>query len=71
METNPQFSNALKSNLERRRGHKRYVRINQALNFLSATNSEHVLHFDSENGQVKTCHRCRLSHTKTLARDHA
>ena len=33
------------ANLERRHGHTRYVELDKALNFLSATNSEYILHF--------------------------
>lgn len=34
------------SNLERRHGHMRYVELEGALNFLSGTNAEYILHFN-------------------------
>jgi two-component system, OmpR family, heavy metal sensor histidine kinase CusS len=38
-------------NLERRHGHMRFIQLDQALNFLSATNSEYILHFETDFGR--------------------
>jgi two-component system, OmpR family, heavy metal sensor histidine kinase CusS len=45
------------SNLERRHGHTRYIELDKALNFVSATNTEYILHFDGYTG--------RSEHTST------
>ena len=42
------------SNLEKRHGHSRYVELDRALNFLSSTNSEYILHFDGSGRSVHT-----------------
>ena len=39
------------ANLERRHNHLRFVELDQALNFLSATNSEYILHFETRFGR--------------------
>ena len=44
------------ANLERRHGHTRYIELDKALNFLSATNSEYILHFTGSG---------RTEHTST------
>lgn len=45
------------ANLERRHGHNRYIQLDQALNFITATNSEYILHFETDIG--------RATHTST------
>ena len=40
------------ANLERRHGHTRFIELDRALNFLSATNAEYIMHFDGATGRA-------------------
>jgi two-component system heavy metal sensor histidine kinase CusS len=40
------------ANLERQHGHNRYIQLDQALNFIAATNSAYIVHFESEIGRA-------------------
>lgn len=39
------------ANLEKRHGHMRYIELEKALNFLSSTNAEYIMHFDGATGR--------------------